>query len=135
MISERNELESKGKARPKGFFKQIAKGDLVTIRDKAGDRKGHATRREYGNWVLVLERNMGTALATKENTVAVSKPKSLGQLPNVGQRLVYDDGRRRRGEIVQVGPNSMYVLFDNSMEPTLIHFDDPQWMDYVTFDE
>jgi hypothetical protein len=23
------------------------------------------------------------------------------------------------------------VLFDNSMEPSLIQFDDPEWMDYI----
>jgi len=28
----------------------------------------------------------------------------------------------------------MQVLFDDSMEPTLVRFDDPQWMDYITFD-
>lgn len=135
MIADKNEQGSKRTAKPNRFFKQITRGDLVTIRDKAGDRTGHAARREYGNWVLVLERNMGTALATKENTVAVSKPKRLGRLPKVGQRLVYDDGRRRTGEVVQVGPGSMYVLFNSSMEPTLIHFDDPEWVDYITFDE
>jgi len=37
--------------------------------------------------------------------------------------------------VVEVGPRSMHVLFDSSMEPSLIQFDDPQWMDYITFDE
>jgi hypothetical protein len=84
--------------------------------------------------VLVLERNAGAALATKENTVAVSKPKKLAQPPKLGQRLIYDDGRRSTGEVVEVGPRSMYVQFDNSMEPSLIFFDDPAWMDYITFE-
>jgi hypothetical protein len=35
---------------------------------------------------------------------------------------------------VEVGPRSMHVLFKNSMEPSLISFDDPLWMDYITFD-
>ncbi len=28
----------------------------------------------------------------------------------------------------------MHVLFDKSVEPSFIQFDDPQWMDYITFD-
>jgi len=134
VMAAKNEQGGKKATGQKNIFKEISKGDLVTIRDNAGERKGHATSREYCNWVLVLERNAGTALATKENTVAVSKPKKLGQLPKVGQRIVYDDGRRSAGEIVEVGPRSMYVRFDNSMEPSLIHFDDPAWMDYITLE-
>jgi hypothetical protein len=84
--------------------------------------------------VLILERNKGTALATKENTLAVNKSKKLAQPPKIGQRLVYDDGRRSTGEVVEVGPRSMYVRFDNSLEPSLISFDDPEWMDYITFE-
>jgi hypothetical protein len=61
--------KNKETATQRNPFRQIAKGDLVTIHDAAGERKGHATSREYGNWVLVLERNAGTALATKDNTV------------------------------------------------------------------
>jgi len=132
-MAEKGEQESKRAVRPKSPFRQISKGDLVTIRDGSGERRGHAVRREYGNWVLVLERNEGAALATKQNTVAVSKPKNLAQPPKVGQRLVYDDGRRSTGKVMEVGPCSMYVLFDNSMEPSLIYFDDPEWMDYITF--
>jgi hypothetical protein len=119
----------------KSLFSQISKGDLVTIHDNARERKGHATRREYGNWVLVLERNAGAALATKENTVEVSKPKKLAQPPRVGQRLVYDDGgRRSTGKVMAVGSRSMHVLFDKSMEPSLIQFDDPEWMDYISIE-
>ena len=81
----------------------------------------------------VLERNKESALATRENTVAVTKPKKLTQLPGVGQRLVYDDGHRSTGKVVEVGPRSMRVLFDDRMEPSLIQFDDPEWMDYITF--
>lgn len=86
-MSEKREPGSKKVSRPKSPFKQISKGDLVTIHDGKGKRKGHATRREYGNWVLVLERNMGTALATKENTVAVSKPKMLARPPRSSNGL------------------------------------------------
>jgi hypothetical protein len=74
-------------------------------------------------------------LATKENTVAVSKPKKLAQAPRVGQRLAYDDGRRSIGKVVGVNSLSMQVLFDDSMESTLVRFDDPQWMDYITFEQ
>ena len=131
-----NDVQGRRKSpRPKSPFSQMSKGDLVTIHDAAGERKGHAASRDHGNWVLVLERNKGTALATKENTVAVSKPKKLTQPPKVGQRLVYDDGRKSTGTVVEVGPCSMHVLFDNRIEPTLISFDDPQWMDYITFEE
>ena len=66
--------------------------------------------------------------------MAVSKSKKLAHPPKVGQRIVYDDGRRSTGEVVEVGPRSMHVLFDNSLEPTLISFDDPEWMDYITFE-
>jgi hypothetical protein len=44
------------------------------------------------------------------------------------------DGRRSTGKVVEVGPRSMYVRFDNSMEPSLISFDNPEWMDYITFE-
>ena len=125
---------SKQMGKRKSLFSQICKGDLVTIHDEAGERRGHAVSREYGNWVLVLERNKGIALATKENSVAVSKPKKLAQPPRVGQRLVYDDGRRSTGQVVDVGPESMRVLFDDRMEPSLVCFDDPEWMDYITFE-
>ena len=133
-MAENSRQGSKKSPRRKSVFTQISKGDLVTIHDATGERKGHATHREYGNWVLVLERNAGSALATKENTVAVSKPKRLVQPPKVGQRLVYDDGRRSTGKVVEVGPRSMHVLFEGSMEPSLISFNDPQWMDYITFE-
>jgi len=134
-MAEKNDQASKKRANPKSIFRQIAKGDLVTIRDNAGERKGHATRREYGNWVLVLERNAGAALATKENTMAVSKPRKLDQPPRVGQRLVYDDGgRRSMGKVVVVDSRSMHVLFDKSMEPSLIQFNDPEWMDYISIE-
>lgn len=135
MIVEKNELGSKKTSRLKSPFRQISKGVLVTIHDDAGERKGHASSKDHGNWLLILERNGGTAHATKENTVAVSKPKRLEQHPNVGQRLVYDDGRRSTGKVLGVGPRSMQVLFDDRTEPNLIYFDDPQWMDYISFEE
>jgi hypothetical protein len=34
---------------------------------------------------------------------------------------------------VAVGSRSMHVLFESSMEPSLIQFDDPEWTDYTTF--
>ena len=134
-MPENYQRGSKNTSRPKSPFRQISKGDLVTIHDDSGERKGHATHREYRNWVLVLERNAGTAMATKDNTVAVSKSSRLAQPPKIGQRLVYDDGRRSTGTVVEVGPRSMQVLFNNRMEPTLIYFDDSQWMDYISFEE
>jgi len=135
-MAEKKDKESKHAVVPRNLFRQIAKGDLVTIHDGTVQRKGHAVGREYGNWVLVLEHNKGTALATKENAVAVSKPKKLGQPPVAGQRLIYDDGRpdrRVKGEVLQVHPRSMLVQFENRWEPNLIHFNDPEWMDYITF--
>jgi len=69
--------------------------------------KEHAASREYGNWVLILERTAGTALAARESILAVSRPKRLAQTPKVGQRHVYIDGRRSTGEVVGVGPRSM----------------------------
>jgi hypothetical protein len=134
-MAENSRQGSKNSLRRRTIFSQIAKGDLVTIKDDTGERQGHATSREYGNWVLVLERNAGTAVATKDNTVAVSKPRKLAQPPKVGQRIVYDDGRRSTGKVVGVSSRSMHVLFDGSMEPNLISFDDPEWMDYITFVE
>jgi len=74
-------------------------------------------------------------LATKEDTAAVSKPKNLAHPLKVGQRLVYDDGRRSTGKVVAADSLSMHVLFDDKIEPTLVRFDDPQWMDYITFDQ
>ena len=67
--------------------------------------------------------------------MAVSKSKKLAHPPKVGQSLVYDDGRRSTGKVVGVNSLSMHVLFDDSMEPTLVRFDDPQWMDYITLDQ
>lgn len=131
MTAQKNEKRSNFR-REKSIFRQISKGDLVVIHDEAGERQGHAVSRNYGDWVLVLECNKGTALATRENTVAVRKPKRIAMLPKVGQRLVYDDGRQSAGTVMEVDPHSMYVLFDNRMEPSLISFDDPQWMDYIT---
>jgi hypothetical protein len=34
-------------------------------------RRGHAVSREYGIWVLALEDQSGSALATSQNTIAV----------------------------------------------------------------
>lgn len=134
-MPENYQRGSNNTVRPKSPFNQILKGTLVTIRDETGERKGHAIRKDHGNWVLVLELNKGTAFATRQNTVAVGKPKRFAQPPKVGQRLVYDDGRRSAGTVVEIRPRSMQVLFDNRMEPSLIYFDDPQWMDYITFEE
>lgn len=132
MSTEVGKHSGKKLAEPGNFFKEIAKGDLVTIRGQDGERKGHAARRDHGAWVLVLERNMGTALATKENTLSVSKPRRPIRPLKVGETVIYNDGRKRVGKAVEVGPRSMYVLFDGSMEPSLIDFDDAQWMDYIT---
>jgi hypothetical protein len=52
----------------------------------------------------------------------------------VGDRITYDDGRKSSGQVIEVGPHSMYVLFDNSMEPSLIDFDDAQWVNYITLE-
>lgn len=131
---EKHAKDTKEGVAAKNLFRQIAKGDLVTINDGLAERKGHAASREYGNWVLVLERNKGTALATPANFVAVSEPRKLNQPPRVGDRITYDDGRRSRGQVIEVGPHSMYVLFDNSAEPSLIDFGDPEWVDYITFE-
>jgi hypothetical protein len=80
-MAGKKEQGSKKAASQKSLFRQISKGDLVTIHYEAGKHKGRAVGREYGNWVLVLGRSKGTALATRENTVAVSKPKKLAQPP------------------------------------------------------
>jgi hypothetical protein len=98
MMAGKKEQGSKKAASRKSLFRQISKGDLVTIDYEAGKHRGHAVGRQYGNWVLVLERNTGTALATRENTMAVSKPKKLTQPPKVRKRLVYNDGRRSTGK-------------------------------------
>jgi hypothetical protein len=79
--------------------------------------------------------NAGTALATKENIVGISRPKKLAQPPKVGHRLVYDGGRRSTDTVAGVNSLSMHVLFDDSMEPTPARFDDPEWMDYISFDD
>jgi hypothetical protein len=131
---ERNAKVTKKEVMSKSLFRQISKGDFVTINDGLAERKGHAVSREYGNWVLVLERNEGTVLATPANVVAVSEPRKLKQLPKVGDRITYDDGRKSSGQVIEVGPHSMYVLFDNSMEPSLIDFDDAQWVNYITLE-
>lgn len=55
--------------------------------------------------------------------------------PRSGSASSTTMGAGPQGEVVEVGPRSMHVLFDSSMEPSLIQFDDPQWMDYITFDE
>lgn len=135
---EKNEQGSKKSARQKSLFKQISKGDLVTIQDEAGERKGRAVSREYGNWVLVLLFGTGTTLATPQNVRVVTKPKPMEQIPETGQHLAYDDGRpdhaNSRAEILEVNSRSMLVQFENNASPTLIYFDDPEWMDYITFE-
>jgi hypothetical protein len=93
-MAGKKEHGSKKAASRKSLFRQISKGDLVTIDYEAGEHRGHAVGRDCGNWVLVLERHKGTALATRENTVAVSRPKKLAQHPQGRRRLVHDDGRR-----------------------------------------
>jgi len=39
-----------------------------------------------------------------------------------------------RAEILEVTSRSMLVQFENHASPTLIYFDDPEWMDYITFE-
>jgi len=138
VMAEENAQGRKPPARHKSLFKQITKGDLVTIHDEAGERKGRATSREYGNWVLVLLFGTGTALATPQNVIGVTKPKPIEEIPEAGQHLVYDDGRpdhaNSRAEILEVTSRSMLVQFENNASPTLIYFDDPEWMDYITFE-
>ena len=137
-MTEKSEHGSKQAAKQKSLFKQITKGDLVTIHDEAGERKGRATSREYGNWVLVLLFGTGAALATPQNVRAVNKPKAMEEIPEAGQHLIYDDGRpghsNSRAEILEVTSRSMLVQFENRASPTLIYFDDPEWMDYINFE-
>jgi hypothetical protein len=137
-MAEKDAQGSKKTASWKGLFRRISKGDLVTIHDEAGERKGRATSWEYGNWVLVLLFGTGTALATPQNVRAVTKPKAMGEIPEAGQHLIYDDGRpghaNSRAEILEVTSRSMLVQFENRASPTLIYFDDPKWMDYITFE-
>jgi hypothetical protein len=137
-MAEENAQGSKQAVSRKSLFRQISKGDLVTIHDEAGERKGRATSREYGNWVLVLLFGTGTALATPQNVRAVNKPKAMEEIPEAGQHFVYDDGRpghiNSRAEILEVTSRSRLVQFENYASPTLIYFDDPEWMDYITFE-
>ena len=137
-MTEKNAQGSKKSAPQKSLFRQISKGDLITIQDEAGERKGRATSREYGNWVLVLLFGTGTAPATPQNVRAVTKPKPMGEILEAGQHLIYDDGRpshaNPRPEILEVTSRSMLVQFENHASPTLIYFDDHEWMDYITFD-
>jgi hypothetical protein len=137
-MAEKNEQGRKQVARQKSLFLQITKGDTVTIFDKAGERKGHATMRDHGNWVLVLEHNRGSALATPENVKLVEKPQRMRAAPRAGQHFVYNDGRPghtdSRAEVLEVTSRSMLVQFENHASPTLIYFDDPEWMDYITFE-
>lgn len=137
-MAAKNEQGGKKATRQKSLFRQISKGDLVTIHDKAGERKGRAGSREYGNWVLVLLFGTGTTLATPENVRAVNKPKAMEEIPEAGQHLVYDDGgpghTNSRAEILEVTSRSMLVQFENHASPNLIYFDDLEWMDYITFE-
>lgn len=137
-MAEKNAQGIKLTASQKSLFKQISKGDLVTIHDEAGERKGRAVSREYGNWVLVLLFGTGTALATPHNVKAVTKPKPMEEIPEAGQHLIYDDGRpshaNSRAEILEVTSRSMLVQFEKNASPTLIYFDDPEWMDYIAFE-
>jgi hypothetical protein len=138
-MAEKNKQGSKQEAKEKSLFRQITKGDMVTISLSGKERRGHAVSREYGNWVLVLEHHSGSALATPQNTMAVSKPKKMESLPRVGEHIVYDDGRKTpgglgRAEILEVTSRSMLVQFENHASPNLIYFDDPQFMDYITFE-
>ena len=125
-------------ARTQSLFARISKGDLVTIRDAAGERKGRATSREYRNWVLALQFGDGSGIATRENVIAVAKPKLLTNVPKMGGHLTYDDGRaghRVHGEVVDDSyPNATLVQFDHMASPDLILFNDPEWMDYITFE-
>lgn len=138
-MAERNKQGSKQTAKDKSLFRQITKGDMITISLSGKERRGHAVSREYGNWVLVLEHQSGSALATPQNTIAVRKPKKMESLPRVGGHIVYDDGRQTpgghdRAEILEVTSRSMLVQFENHASPNLIYFDDRQYMDYITFE-
>ena len=138
-MAEKKKQRRKSAAKEKSLFRQITKGDAVTISLSGKERRGHAVGREYGNWVLVLEHNSGSALATPQNTIAVSKPKKMKFLPRVGGHIVYDDGRRTpggqgRAVILEVTSRTMLVQFENHASPNLISFDDPQYMDYITFE-
>jgi hypothetical protein len=138
-MAEKNKQGSKQAAKGKSLFSLITKGDMVTILLSGRERRGHAVGREYGNWVLVLEHNSGSALATPQNTKAVSKPKKMEYPPRVGGYIVYNDGRRTpggrgRAVILEVTSRTMLVQFENHASPNLIYFDDPQYMDYVTFE-
>ena len=137
MVEKNAQGSKQAAASRKSLFRQISKGDLITIHDEAGERKGRATSREYGNWVLVLLFGTGTALATPQNVIGVTKPKPIEQIPEAGQHLIYDDGRPGHtnlgAEILEVTSRSMLVQFENHASPTLISFDDPEWMDYITF--
>ena len=139
VMAEKKKEGSKQAAKEKSLFRQITKGDMVTISLSGKERRGHAVGREHGNWVLVLEHNSGSALATPQNTIAGSKPKKIESLPRVGGHIVYDDGRQTSGghgraEILEVTPRSMLVQFEDHASPNLVYFDDPQYMDYVTFE-
>jgi FKBP-type peptidyl-prolyl cis-trans isomerase 2 len=54
---------------------------------------------------------------TPQNVRAVTKPKAIEEIPEVGQNLVYDDGRpghiNSRAEILEVASRSMLVQFEN----------------------
>jgi hypothetical protein len=124
-MAEKNAQRSKKVEGTKSLFGQISKGDLVAIHDEAGERKGRATSRQYGNWVLALLFNTGTALATPQNASAVNKPKAMEKIPEPGQHLIYDDGRLEH-TVLEVTSRSMLVQFENYASPTLIYFYDPE---------
>src|SRR5208283_3484713 len=114
VMAEKNKQGSKQAAKEKSLFGQITKGDMVTISLSGKERLGHAVSPEYGYWVLVLEHHSGSALATPQNTMAVSKPKKMESLPRVGGHIFYDDGRQTpgghgRAEILEVTSRSMLV--------------------------
>ena len=68
----------------------------------------------------------------------VAEPYLWKASPRVGQRLVYNDGRPGHtnsvAEILEVTPRSILVQFENRARPSLIFFNDREWMDHITFE-
>src|SRR5215475_8623510 len=52
-----------------------------------------------------------------------------------GSRIHYDDGRPGHAvgaTVLHVGPESMVVQFDDRADTTTIHFNDEDWMKYLS---
>ena len=60
------------------------------------------------------------------------------QQVRIGQTLTYNDGRpghrNVRATVIAVKPNGFVAQFEDRADTTLINWDQPNWIDHITFE-